>query len=243
MKKKIWLILIFLTITNIYGEEILITGNAYRAPKIWLEDGQAKGILVDILHHIGKKVGVDFEIKLYVWKRAYYLAETGESGIVGISMTTERLKIFDYSDPIYYDEVVLVVKRGNEFKFDKFEDLKYKRISVVSGGSFGYEYEEAKKYFIIVDHHDNMSRLRKLLSGRVDAAIFSPGEASLNMEIKNAGNLSRDQFSILEKPLTFDPNYLAFSKELNKAEFIKKFNHALKEAYEKGEIQEIVSKY
>lgn len=243
MKKVFIILILFFTINICYSEEIIITGNAYKSPKIWLEDGVPKGILVDILNHIGKEMGVDFKIELYNWKRTYYLASNGKSGIVGISQNSERLKIFDYSDPLYYDKVVLVVKKGKEFEFNSFEDLEGKKIGLVGGASYGYEYEEAKKYFIVVGDQDSTHRLKNLILGRIDAALFSPGKASLNLALKQNSQYTRDQFSIIDKPLTFDPNYLAFAKSDNKLDFIKKFNEALKKAQESGEIEKIVSKY
>jgi putative transposase len=42
------------------------------------------------------------------------MAKVGEGGIMGLSMTKERLMLFDYSDVIYYDDLVLVVIKGND---------------------------------------------------------------------------------------------------------------------------------
>jgi polar amino acid transport system substrate-binding protein len=244
--KKILFLLIFssfLISTTIYSEEILISGNATKQPKVWLEQGQSKGILIDIMHYVGKELDVDFKISLYPWKRAYMMATDQERGIVGLSKTTERLKIFDYSEPLYYDEVILVVKRGNEFKYETNEDLKGKTIGACRGCSFGQEYEDVKQYLNLKPDNNNVSRLKKLLRGRIEAAIISPGETGLNLAISKDKKLSRDQFTILKKPIARDPNYLGFSKTLNKKAFLKSFNQALEKGYKEGEIQKIIANY
>jgi len=243
MKRQLIAICLFLFSLNCVAEKIEINGNSIKQPKIWQEKGVPKGILVDIMHHIGKKMGHQFDHNLFPWKRAYNKAESGSGGIVGISITDERLKIFDYSEPLYYDEVILVVKKGNEFIFDKFEDLKGKEIGVCRGCTYGADYLEAIQFFTPDEDNNNVQRLKKLKAGRIDAAIINPGEAALNLEIAKDDSLSRSDFSILSKPITRDPNYLAFAKILNQKDFLKKFNNALKVAHESGVIKEIISRY
>ncbi|MBF0290174.1 MAG: transporter substrate-binding domain-containing protein [SAR324 cluster bacterium] len=238
-----FLIISLSLIFTVYAEEIVISGNSAKAPKIWREDGQPKGILTDIMLYAGKELGVDFVIKLYPWKRAYTLAERSKAGIVGISKNEERLRIFDYSEPLYYDEVVLVVKRGNEFKYERNEDLKEKTIGACRGCTFGPEYEEAKKYFQVEPDNAKVKRLRKLLTGRIDAAIFNPGAAALNHELSLTKAFKRDQFTVLKKPITKDPNYLAFAKNLNMKDFLEKFNQVIQKGYEDGTIQKIIARY
>ena len=58
-------------------------------------------------------MGHEFDIKLYPWKRAYKNSLNSKKGIVGLSMTEDRLKLFDYSEVLFYDEVILIVKKGN----------------------------------------------------------------------------------------------------------------------------------
>lgn len=243
--KKIFFLILatFFLVTNGYGDELLISGNAFKQPKIWQEGYKSKGILVDIMDYAGKEMGVDFRIKLSNWARAYHTAKNGRNGIVGISKTEERLKLFDYSEPLYFDEVILVVKRGNEFQYEMHEDLKGKMIGVCRGCSFGPEYEEAKKFFNIFQDSKSTQRLKLLLRGRTDAAIFSPGETSLDHAINENPSFSRELFSVLKKPIARDPNYLAFPKEMNMKKFLSRFNQALKKGYETGVVHEIIKKY
>ncbi|MCX4030219.1 transporter substrate-binding domain-containing protein [Endozoicomonas sp. SM1973] len=245
LRKILYLIFASLVLvgTSSYSEELLITGNAFKKPKIWKEGKESKGILVDIMKYAGKKMDLEFKVELYPWARAYHYASNGKVGIVGLSITQERLKIFDYSVPLYYDEVILVVKRGNEFKFENNEDLRGKIVGACRGCSFGPEYEKAKKYFKLSPDENNIQRLIKLLKGRIEVAVFSPGEAALNSVINKANDLTRDQFSILDKPITRDPNYLAFAKKLNMKDFLSEFNKVIKKGYDSGAIQKIIEKY
>ncbi|GAA3922036.1 ABC transporter substrate-binding protein [Litoribacillus peritrichatus] len=225
---------------------IIITGNADKPPKIWLENQQPKGILVDILQYAEQRMaGYNYQIHLLPWKRAYQASLTGQQGIVGISKTNERLSLFNYSVPLYYDEIILVTAKNNSFAFNKQEDLTGKRIGICRGCSFGEEYEKAKKFFTVVEDNDNNQRLRMLLKGRIDAAIINPGEHALNMIVDNDEFLSqhKDQFVVLEKRLDLDPNYLAFSKNVDNQAFIEAFNQVIKSGYKRGDIQRIIERY
>jgi len=226
-----------------YAEEMVITGNAFKQPKSWLDEGTPKGILVDIMNYAGKELGVDFTYNLAPWARAYNLALKGEGGIFGISKTEERLQKFDFSDPVYYDTVILVVKKGNEFTFDKANDLSGKRVGTCRGCTFGADYEKAKALFTLDTDTNNVQRLKKLLAGRIDTAIFNPGVAAFNQAIDSDPSLTKDMFTVLPKPLVNDPNYVAFAKELNKKAFLTKFNAVIKKGMDSGDIETLVNKY
>jgi ABC-type amino acid transport substrate-binding protein len=228
--------------------EILITGNEAKIPKIYLKDNMPTGILIDIARYIDKRMdGYTFTFELYPWARAYALAEHGEAGIIGLSMTTERLAIFDYSDPIYYDEVIVVVRKGKEFPFETLTDLRGKTVGIGRSGTFGDEFDNAKKsgLFLVEEDSGDVSRLEKLLAGRIDCALISPGLFSLHQTIASDANLTRakDQFTALPRPFKRDPNYLGFAKSMHMRNFLDKFNAVLKQGLENGDIRKIIDSH
>ncbi len=239
--------ILLLSLPALSNEQIIsISGNADKPPKIWLENQEPKGILVDILKYAEQKMpSYRYKVRLLPWKRAYQSSVNGLHGIVGISKTKERLPLFDYSIPLYFDEIILVVNKSNPFVFKDAKDLKGKRIGICRGCSFGKEYEEAKAYFTAVEDNDNAQRLRSLLKGRIDAAIISPGEHAFRIIIDRDSFLKQHQgqLVVLKKRLALDPNYLAFSKTLDNTAFIKAFNQVISTGYARGDIQEIIKRY
>lgn len=228
-----------------WSGELLIFGNDYSAPKIYQEDGAAKGVLVEILRLVDQELPThSFEIKLFPWARAYGLAAEGAGGIIGLSMTTERLKIFDYSDVVYYDEVVLVVVKGQEFPFAKMEDLQGKSVGIGRSGSFGEDFEKAKASGLFRVDEDNgpEMRLKKLLAGRIDVALMNPGKAAVDraMDLDQELKGKRDQVVVLPNPLKRDPNYLGFAKTMQMQGFIQEFNAALKKVQQGAALQKIL---
>lgn len=228
------------------AEEIIIVGDDYKPPKIYMENEKPEGILVEILRYVEKETDYSFKIDLYPWKRAYVMAENGGYGIIGLSMTKERLQIFDFSEILYYDDIMLVVKKGHEFTFNTLKDLKGKLIGARRGASYGDKFElGAKKVFELITDNNGVQRLKKVLAGRIDAALIGPGKAGLEQVLQSDPQLMqrKDEFVILEHAFKRDPNYLGFAKTMNMKKFLEEFNLVLQKGYKDGTIQQIIDSY
>jgi len=229
-----------------FSEEVIIMGNYDKPPKYYLENKEAKGILIDIMKYVDQNMSHSFAYRLYPWKRAYINAINREGGIVGLSMNSERLKIFDYSDVMFYDELVLVVLKGNEFAFEGVPDLKGKIVGVQRGSSYGEEFENGKnKIFTPDEDKHGKQRLLKLLTKRIDVAILGPGKAGLDGVINQSKELikRKDEFVILPRPFKIDPNYLGFAKTMGMKGFLHEFNSVLAKGLQTGAIQKIIEKH
>ncbi len=243
----VFLLFIFLSVCNIFAQELTILGYDKEPPKFYNEKGQPKGIFIDMLRYIEKEIGYTFHIKLYPWKRAYMHALNAEGGIIGLSKTNERLRIFDYSDIMYYDEIMIVVIKGKEFHYENINDLKGKKVGYVRGATYGDEFNQAlrSRLFIPVEDENHVQRLRKLLYGRIEVALVAPGKAGVFNYIQSDPELKKEehQFVVLSKPLKRDPNYLGISKKMKMTGFLLQFNKALKKGYETGAFQIIMDRY
>jgi len=92
---------------------IVIAGNEGKGPKIYRDaQGHSKGMLVDILRYLEAKLGATFQIDLQSWARAYHLSLAGKNRLVGLSKNSERLAMFDCSDVIYTEKVLMIVLKG-----------------------------------------------------------------------------------------------------------------------------------
>lgn len=109
-------------------------------------------LLVDILRYAGEEMGCEFRIELLPWPRALKSAEMGKGGVAGFSITPERLLLFDYSEAMYHEDILIVVARGREFTFEKHEDLKGKVIGIHRGASYGMEFDKSLKEGLFLIH-------------------------------------------------------------------------------------------
>lgn len=222
-------------VTSAYAADVKIYGDDNYQPVIFRDaDGKPKGVLVDVLNQVQRTTGIPINLELLPWKRAYVSAERGFGGVIGLSKNAARLAIFDYSDPIYEDSIMVVVLKGKEFPFTKLEDLKGKLIGTQLGASFGTDVDAAiAAGTITVDNENNhIARMKKLLIGRIDAAFIGNGKAGLDGLIQSDPELrdNKAKFAVLPMPLTRDELYLGFKKSMNMTSYLAEFNHALADA-------------
>lgn len=246
------LLCLLLTVQSSLAEVIHLTGNEARAPKVFNDEhGVAQGILIEIMRYVQRETGYTFDYALYPWARAYKSALNGEAGIIGLSMSKERQAIFDYaSEPLFYDELVLVVRAGKEFPFSSISDLKGKAIGVCRTCSYGEEYDKAvrDRVFEPVPGDNPTVQLAMLLFDRIDAVLIPVGRAGFEdaLRRKSAGfdlSQQRDKFAILPRPFARDPNYLAFAKDMKQKKLLARVSQVLKKGHESGAIQKLIDQY
>lgn len=215
------------------GRALAIFGDDSYPPVIHLAQGRPQGFLVEVLERVEPRLQVRFDVQLMPWKRAYVLALREQGGLIGVSRNQEREGLFDFSRPIYNDDIRVVVLKGRGLSFKDLADLRGWRIGGVSGASYGERVDAAIRDGLFTVERDigQVSRLRKLLAGRLDAAFIGNGERGLAWQLSSHAELvaHRDQFELLPVPLATDPLHLAFSKALGQREFLAAFDQATKE--------------
>ncbi len=214
------------------ADELVIYGDDNYRPVIYLdEQGQPAGLLVKVVENYQEVSGEKLKLKLYPWKRAYVSAEQGRGGVIGVSKTDARLQLFDYSAPIYDDNINIVVRKGHEFPFKTLGDLSGRKIGVQLGASYGSAVDAAilDGSLEVETDSNHFSRMLKLLHGRIDAAFIGNGRYGLQVLLASDPQLAKhqDEFVILEQPLVQDQLYLSFAKSMQQQDFLERFNKVL----------------
>ena len=202
-----------------WADEIIVFGDDNYAPVIHLQAGKPAGVLVDLLRKVAERTGDTYTVQLFPWKRALETAKAGRGALIGVSLNAERAGVFDFSDPVYDDDIQIVTLKGREFGFDKLADLKGKVLGGVLGASYGEQVDTAIRDGVFKIDRDvsQVNRLNKLLAGRMDAALIGNGIEGFESVLQSDPQLvaKRGQFSVLAKPLTRDPLYLAIPKSMD----------------------------
>ncbi|WP_294768237.1 ABC transporter substrate-binding protein [uncultured Rhodoferax sp.] len=246
MKPLIVVLLGLLMGAKAMAADIAVFSGDGSPPKMYVQEGKNRGILIDILHYAEQQLQEDrLRLALYPWARAYLQASAGDGGIVGLSWTRRRDDLFDYSAPFFFDEVVIVVRRGHEFPFKTLSDLRGKRVGVVRGASYGEAFERAQNTKLFVADADNgaRQRLQKLVAGRIDCALFNVGKAGFEetLRIHKEFMPYKDALVVLPVPLRSDPNFLAFPKNMQMRPWLDRFNQVIKRGYTRGDIPKIIA--
>jgi polar amino acid transport system substrate-binding protein len=99
------------------------------------EDGQIKGICVDILLALFDSLGVDKgreDLTALPWARGYQAAlEKPGTAIFSMTDTEERRKLFQLVGPVVPTQVSLIAKRSRKLKVESVADMNKLRIGVI----------------------------------------------------------------------------------------------------------------
>ena len=140
-------------------------------PPITYRDGnQAKGLVVDVLRALERRIGRPIEIRMMPWQEAQSLVAEGKAdGLCQMSITEARRRVYDFSDPIVTSRFSIFTAAGHE-GLSELTDLRGLRVGVTAGGlpKTLVEADPAIRMVIIADYLDGFLKLR---DGRLDAVI------------------------------------------------------------------------
>lgn len=213
-------------------------------PKYYEENGQAKGIVVEITRYCLDEMQLPYQIKLLPWMRAYTQAERGGGGVIGLSWSQEREALFDFSEPIFTERIVLLVKQGREFAYQTLDDLRDRLVGVSIGTSYGTAFDQAVAdgRLTIVGFNDVRNGLAMLERERIDAILLG---SSVDVRTLAEGNptLQGAAFSTLPVPFKTDSKYLGIAKSLKMGWFLQRFNQCLSQGHASGLFEPIIYRY
>lgn len=241
---RLILLLALLLVQTAQAEVFRVFGAHDGFPKYFEEDGEAKGIVVDISKHCLNQMQVPYQIQLLPWKRAYTMAERSEGGVIGLSISDERLTLFDFSEPIFTEHIVLVVQKGREFAYQNITDLKDKLIGATIGTSYGTAYDEAvaNGTLTIVGFNDTRSGLGMLQRERIDAILIG-SSVDIRRLAQSWPGLHPDAFTTLPVPFKSDSKHMGIAKALKMGWFLEQFNQCLKNGHDTGIFAPIIYQY
>ncbi len=218
--------------------ELIIAVDSGNAPFMYEKDHQAAGLYPLLMQEAFKQMGVAATIKAYPWKRALDMGSKGQVGIGGIYKTEQRLQTFDYSAPLFSEKLLIYVKKGNSFEFNKIDDLKGKTLGVLSGWSYGDAFDQAKAQglFKTEEVSTDSTNFEKLLLGRLDGVVAIELTAQQIIREKQYA----DQIEALTTPLATNDTYLVFAKSAQQTALLEKFNVTLEGMRQDGTYDALV---
>lgn len=203
------------------------------------EAGEYKGIDIDIINAIAKNQGIKIEFSPMDFGGIIpaMQADQLDIAIAGMSITDERKKVVDFSDPYFDAGLTLVVEGGNE-KITSLDDLKGKKLAAKKGTTGAkFAQENASKYgFEVVQFNDSPAMFQEVANGNADALIedypvIAYAIAQNDLGLKTIGDrLNGDQYGI------------AVLKGENQ-DILEKINTGLAKLKEDGTYDEIVNTY
>ena len=189
--------------------------------------------------------GLNLVVHAYPWRRSQMRAENGEGFLYGAGATPERLRIFNFSKPVYFSNQWLVTAARNPLNFQRWEDLRGKVISIASGEKFGAEFEDHRgKLFTVEENAATISsRLKMLNIGRVDAVMIDSYRSAPQLEAKlNCMFADIGKWTVVEKPVDTEPVLLSVAKSSQLNNVLPLLNDAIDRLTKSRDILKLLEK-
>nr|WP_285903166.1 transporter substrate-binding domain-containing protein [Alkalimarinus sediminis] len=220
----------------------MINGGSNWFPYFYRNSGEHYGIVGDIVLQASNRINITPVIgKKAPWKRILFDLKNGQIDVVaGALKTKEREKNFIFSNPVYYSEFHIFVRKQSQFEFNDLEDLIGKRGIKIRGMSLGQEIDEYAFENLVIDEVTDTDSLFKMIAAkRVDYGIFY-----LESGFSELQKLKLDQSLVaLPYPLTQQPLYVAFSKQSRCPSAIQQLIKEIDLMIEDGAAEEIAKTY
>ncbi|MDV3124151.1 amino acid ABC transporter substrate-binding protein/permease [Mycobacterium sp. 21AC1] len=222
------------------GETYTIATDTTFAPFEFQDSkGNFVGIDMDLIREIAKDQGFNVDIKPLGFDAALQAVQANQADgvIAGMSITDERKKVFDFSDPYFESGVQMAVLEENT-DIKSYEDLKGKRVAV-KNGTEGAEFANSikDKYgFEVVSFADSSTMFDEVRTGNSEA-VFE------DYPVLNYGIATQRNGFKTVTPKEAGSSYgFAVNKGQN-PELLQKFNTGLKNLKDSGRYQEIIDTY
>jgi polar amino acid transport system substrate-binding protein len=219
--------------TQATGGTLVWGTNAEFPPYEYREGGEVVGIDADIMDAVAEKLGMTAEVEDMNFDSVIASVQSGkvDVGMAGMTVTEDRKKMVNFTEPYATSTQVIIVNDGSDIKSK--EDLENKRIGVQLGTT-GDIYASDIECSTVERFNKGSETVLALKQDKVDAVVIDSQPAQKFVE-------ANDGIVILDEPLTEEEYAIAVNME--NTELLDNINGALAELKESGELQAIIDKY
>lgn len=198
------------------------------------------GVAPDVLRLIFDEIGITVQARYAGnWKRCQSNVEHGNVDILlGPYMTEERKKYAVFTaTPLASDAQSIFVWKGREFTFEKWDDLKGRRVGVTLGYSGGKKFNKFLRKNTKLDRvSERLQNYRKLELGRIEC--ISEG---LYTGLINARKFEYEGRIVpLPTPVNAEFMYLSISKKSKYEHYLPQIEEGLKKLRADGTIDKLI---
>lgn len=217
-------------------KKFVVGTDATYAPMEYMDNnGNIVGIDIDVVEAIAEEAGFEVEFKNIGWEPLFPAVENGEVdfAVSSITITEERQETFDFSEPYYIANQVILVKEGSDIK--SFKDLKDKKTSLqinTTGHTMLKEIQGKTSSKIIASETMPLA-IEELLNGNAEAAVGD--NSTVNEYIKNNPNV---EVEIVEDD-SAEKEYYGLMVKKGNSEVVNLLNDGIQKIKESGKLKEI----
>ena len=216
---------------------IVVDVDAENPPFMSSRAGDAVGLYPALIRAALGRCHDHVRVQAKPWKRAFVEIDKAQAGVGGLYRNAERLAKYDFSDPIYVENIAVFYRTVQPFDFRTVADLYGKRVGVLRGWSYGDDFDVAKRNGSIATEEvsSDRSNFLKLTDGRLDAVLAIEESGQAAMAASGLHGIEQANAYLASYPV-----YLAFSKKAAKSDLLACFNKALAGMKQDGAFERIV---
>ena len=190
---------------------------------------QPEGFDVDYIKAVAKAGGFEVDVRNIAWDGIFGGVATGQYDIVAsaTTITEERQKQFDFSNPYYEVAQAVVLPAGKSIK--SLAELKGLKVGGQIGTTGVFVIRKAGVTVDLKEYDDVGLAIQDMLGGRLDAVICDDPVALyyVNKKADTAGKLNLS-FKTEEK------EYYGFTVRKGRKDLVEKLNKGIKEVKTSG---------
>lgn len=199
------------------------------------ENGELTGFDIDIANALAAKLGVTAKPITMEWDGIIggLTGKRFDTIIGSMTITEERKKQVNFTDPYYYDGAQFFAKKGSGLK--GIEDLNGGKVGVVTGTTFHEHLKDMSNIDEILQFQSEVDIFKSLEQDRLDGLVTS----------KVVGARAPIDYGIDMEPIgeLLYSEDIAIAVRKEDTELLKKMNEALQEIIADGTYAEISNKW
>jgi len=243
--KHLWLTLVALGMSSAVAAQSLqdlewVTEEY--APYNFTENGELRGISVEIIEEMWARLGIDrtrSDVHMLPWARGYHMAQNQPGTcLFSTTVTESREQIFSFVKPLVDTRVTVMAPRNSELRTDDLRKLDDRNIGVVREDIGELLLQEAGSEAQIRRTDSARSLVRMLAGERFDAIAYSYDTILWNMQ---QDDIDRNDFEVV---YTLKEGVLGIScQQDTDPALIEQLQTTLDELHEDGTVAEITQRY
>jgi PAS domain S-box-containing protein len=214
---------------------VLFLGNRNIAPVVFLEDGRPVGVVVDIVRAMAPHLPRPIEIRAMDWQEAQALVARGEAdALLQINPTGERLKIYDFSEPLLESRFSIFVA-ADRVGIAGITSLYGLTVGVESGGLPQLELAKAPQISLRIIP-DFLEGFYRIIEGSLDAVVVDYRVGSYVLAEQKIRGIK-----VSGEPIAV--SYSAIAVKKGDVELLGAINKALQSIRSDGSYQQALDKW
>lgn len=137
------------------------------------ENGKLTGFEVEFAQALAKQLGVKVKIQETKWDGMLAALDSKRLDVVinQVTISEERKKKYDFSQPYTVSGIQALTQKKNEGKFEKPADLAGKKVGMGLGTNYEQWLRENVPQAIVKTYDDDPTKYQDLRIGRIDAIL------------------------------------------------------------------------